>query len=62
MIEKYVKMKRRTVGNLEVFCPIDKEKHVILVGLTLIGFVPKGSEVIGEYDEETDELILFEKK
>lgn len=49
------------VEKVDVYSPID-EKGRILVGLALIGFVPKGAEVVGEFDEETNELKLYKEK
>lgn len=60
MTEKYVRLKRD--DNLKVYCPIDEETGKIMIGLTLIGSIPKGAEIIGEFDEATGKLTKIKEK
>jgi hypothetical protein len=62
--ETYVKIvgKERTKDWPDTYCPIDLEKKSVLLGLTLIGFVPDGAEVVGEYNEDTNELCFSQKQ
>jgi len=63
MNETYVKLKQASKrSGIDTVCPIDVEKHEITIGLSLIGFVPEGSEVVGEFDEVTDKLRLYGQK
>jgi len=63
MNETYVKLKQASErSGIDTVCPIDVEKHEITIGLSLIGFVPEGSEVVGEFDEVTDKLRLYGQK
>jgi len=63
MKEAYVKLKQASKrSGMDICCPIDVEKHEITIGLSLIGFVPEGNEVVGEFDEATDKLNLYGQK
>jgi hypothetical protein len=66
-LETYVKIvgKERTEDWPDTYCPIDIDEtgkvKQITIGLSLIGFVPEGAQIVGEYDEDTDKLTLYEK-
>lgn len=64
MIETYVKIvkKNRPKDIPVTYCPIDIEKHEITLGLSLIGFYPKGAKVVGTFNEDTEKLILYKNK
>jgi hypothetical protein len=63
MKETYVKLKQSSEqSGIDTYCPIDIEKHQLVIGLSLIGFVPKDAEIIGEFDEETNKLTLQKKR
>jgi hypothetical protein len=59
MEETYVKIKKtfNEDGIPDTYCPIDLKKKSVTLGLTLIGFVPKGAKMVGEYEPSTGILI-----
>ena len=63
MSETYVKLKTSSdeLGT-DVFCPIKLATHEIVIGLTIIGSIPDDGAVIGEFDEETNTIKLYDKK
>jgi len=57
--DKYVKLIAKHRKDMhDTFCPINIEKNEIIIGLSLIGFCD--GEVVGEFDEDTNELTLYE--
>jgi len=59
MKETYVKLVSKfRLHDIDVYCPIDLKNHRIIVGLSLIGFIPDGAEIVGEFDEDTQKLKL----
>jgi hypothetical protein len=59
MKETYVKIKEaiREDGMPNTYCPIDIEKKTVTLGLTLIGFVPKDADIVGEFEPSTGIFI-----
>jgi hypothetical protein len=59
MKETYVKIKEaiREEGMPDTYCPINLEKKTVTLGLTLIGFVPEGAQIVGEYEPSTGIFI-----
>lgn len=65
MKETYVKLKEASqlasdmavVEKIDVYCPIDLENKRVTSGLTLVGFVPEGAEIVGEFEESTGIFI-----
>lgn len=64
MPNTYVKVIRdwKASGGPDVYCPVDVATGKMYVGLSLIGFVPKGGIIVGEFDEKTDTLTLNKPK
>ncbi len=62
-LETYVRVvtKHKPKGMPTTYCPIDIEKGSITLGLSLVGFYPKGAEVVGIFNEDTETLKLFKK-
>lgn len=60
-LETYVRMisKHKPKDFPTTYCPIDIEKEEITLGLSLIGFYPKGAKVVGTFNEDTQKLKLF---
>jgi len=56
---KYVRLvAKHRLDMPECYCPIDVQKNEIIIGLSLIGFCD--GECIGEYNEDTGKLTLYE--
>jgi len=56
--EESERLKEENGGDvLDVYCPIDFKKKAIIRGLTLIGFVPKGAKIVGDFEESTGIFI-----
>lgn len=62
-LETYVRMvnKHKPKDMPATYCPVDIEKGCVTLGLSLIGFYPKGAKVVGTYDERMGTLKLFKK-
>lgn len=63
MFETYVKIitKHKPKDMPPTYCPIDIEKNCMTIGLSLIGFYPKGAVVVGTYNEDTETLRIYKK-
>jgi hypothetical protein len=63
MKETYVKILRewKTSGAPDVYSPIDLETRTIYLGLTLIGSIPDGAKLVGEFEEKTGKLTLVDE-
>lgn len=53
--------KHRLKGASATYCPINIEEREITFGLSLVGFYPKGAQVVGTFNKDIEKLIIFKK-
>jgi hypothetical protein len=59
-LETYVKLlSKYNTAKIPTYCPIHLETGSITIGLSLVGFFPKGAKVLGSYNIETGKLNLY---